>query len=94
MRVHGWSGGTPDLRALGSASRLPPYRASPARNSPTMKSLLREEPALARVRGLAERAQGIARFAQAMTDEVAVRYLTPVPDWTVPLCRKNYRAHG
>ena len=62
----------------------------------TMKGLLREgRGALSRVRALAKAAQSSAgRYAGAMLEERAIRFLPPVPDPDKFLCvGKNYRAH-
>ena len=62
----------------------------------TMKGLLREgRGALSRVRALAKAAQSSAgRYASAMLEERAIRFLPPVPDPDKFLCvGKNYRAH-
>ena len=62
----------------------------------TMKGLLREGgDGLARVRSVLQLAQEQpARFAEAWTDESAIRYLPPVPDLDKFFCvGKNYRAH-
>ena len=62
----------------------------------TMRKLLEGgEAALARVRGVVERAQADPRrFDPAFLDERAIRYLPPVPDLDKFLCvGKNYRAH-
>lgn len=81
----------PRVLDIGSASRI-----AGEQQPGTMKGLLREgDRALARVRKLAERAQAEpALFAEALTDESAIRYLPPVPDLDKFLCvGKNYRAH-
>ncbi len=62
----------------------------------TMKTLLREgRGALSRVQALAKAAQTNAgRFAGAMVEERAIRFLPPVPDADKFLCvGKNYRSH-
>ena len=62
----------------------------------TMKLLLGQgAAAIARLRTLVQRAQAQPeRFAGAMVDESAIRYLPPVPDLDKFLCvGKNYRAH-
>ena len=62
----------------------------------TMKTLLREgRGALSRVQALSKAAQTNAgRFAGAMLEERAIRFLPPVPDADKFLCvGKNYRAH-
>ena len=62
----------------------------------TMKTLLKEgRGALSRVQALAKAAQSDAgRFAGAMGEERAIRFLPPVPDPDKFLCvGKNYRAH-
>src|SRR6202521_5131874 len=62
----------------------------------TMKTLLREgRGALSRVQALSKAAQSNAgRFAGAMVEERAIRFLPPVPDADKFLCvGKNYRAH-
>ena len=62
----------------------------------TMKGLLREgRGALSRVRALAKAAQASAgRYAGAMHEERAIRFLPPVPDPEKFLCvGKNYSAH-
>ena len=62
----------------------------------TMKALLQMgRGALARVQALAKAAQtGAGRFAAAMHEEKAIRFLPPVPDPDKFLCvGKNYRAH-
>ena len=62
----------------------------------SMKALLREgRGALSRVQALSKAAQTSAgRFAGAMSEERAVRFLPPVPDADKFLCvGKNYRAH-
>ena len=61
----------------------------------TMKTLLREgRGALSRVQALAKAAQSNAgRFATAMVEERAIRFLPPIPDPDKFLCvGKNYRA--
>ena len=62
----------------------------------TMKGLLREgRGALSRVQALAKAAQTNAgKYAGAMVEERAIRFLPPVPDPDKFLCvGKNYRAH-
>jgi 2-keto-4-pentenoate hydratase/2-oxohepta-3-ene-1,7-dioic acid hydratase in catechol pathway len=62
----------------------------------TMKTLLGEgRGALSRVKALSKAAQTNAgRFAGAMVEERAIRFLPPVPDADKFLCvGKNYRAH-
>jgi 2-keto-4-pentenoate hydratase/2-oxohepta-3-ene-1,7-dioic acid hydratase in catechol pathway len=62
----------------------------------SMKALLREgRGKLSRVQALAKAAQAQAgRFAGAMFEERAIRFLPPVPDLDKFLCvGKNYRAH-
>ncbi|HSN19754.1 MAG TPA: fumarylacetoacetate hydrolase family protein [Usitatibacter sp.] len=62
----------------------------------SMKALLREgRGALSRVQALARKAQTDAgRFAGALLEERAIRFLPPVPDPDKLLCvGKNYRAH-
>jgi 2-keto-4-pentenoate hydratase/2-oxohepta-3-ene-1,7-dioic acid hydratase in catechol pathway len=62
----------------------------------TMKALLREgRGALSRVQALAKVAQSNAgRFAAALLEERAIRFLPPMPDSDKFLCvGKNYRAH-
>jgi 2-keto-4-pentenoate hydratase/2-oxohepta-3-ene-1,7-dioic acid hydratase in catechol pathway len=62
----------------------------------TMKTLLREgRGALSRVQAMAKAAQvNAGRFATAMVEERAIRFLPPVPDADKFLCvGKNYRAH-
>jgi 2-keto-4-pentenoate hydratase/2-oxohepta-3-ene-1,7-dioic acid hydratase in catechol pathway len=62
----------------------------------SMKGLLREgRGALSRVQALAKAAQSSAgRYAAAMVEERAIRFLPPVPDADKFLCvGKNYRAH-
>ena len=62
----------------------------------TMKGLLREgRGALSRVRALAKAAQSSAgRYAGAMHEERAIRFLPPVPDAGKFLCLgTNYRSH-
>jgi 2-keto-4-pentenoate hydratase/2-oxohepta-3-ene-1,7-dioic acid hydratase in catechol pathway len=62
----------------------------------TMKTLLREgRGAMSRVQALAKAAQSNAgRFASAMVEERAIRFLPPIPDPDKFLCvGKNYRAH-
>jgi len=62
----------------------------------TMKTLLREgRGALSRVQALSKAAQTNAgRFAGAMLEERAIRFLPPIPDADKFLCvGKNYRAH-
>src|SRR5258706_3021859 len=62
----------------------------------TMKTLLQEgRGALSRVKALSKAAQtNSGRFAGAMVEERAIRFLPPVPDADKLLCvGKNYRAH-
>lgn len=62
----------------------------------SMKALLKEgRGALSRVRALAKAAQSNAgRFAAAMHEEGAIRFLPPVPDPDKFLCvGKNYKSH-
>jgi 2-keto-4-pentenoate hydratase/2-oxohepta-3-ene-1,7-dioic acid hydratase in catechol pathway len=62
----------------------------------TMKTLLREgRGALSRVQAMCKAAQvNAGRFATAMVEERAIRFLPPVPDADKFLCvGKNYRAH-
>jgi 2-keto-4-pentenoate hydratase/2-oxohepta-3-ene-1,7-dioic acid hydratase in catechol pathway len=62
----------------------------------TMRALLREgRGAMSRVQALAKAAQSQAgRYAGAMFEERAIRFLPPVPDPDKFLCvGKNYRAH-
>ena len=62
----------------------------------TMKGLLREgRGAISRVQALAKAAQTNAgRYAGAMVEERAIRFLPPVPDPDKFLCvGKNYREH-
>jgi 5-carboxymethyl-2-hydroxymuconate isomerase/acylpyruvate hydrolase len=93
------TGGTPAIGVRLDQRVLDIAAASRIAGEPlpgTMKLLLGEgKPALARVRKLVERAQSeSARFAEAMVDESAIRYLPPVPDLDKFLCvGKNYRAH-
>jgi len=77
---------------IGAASRAAGETAAPE----TMKSLLAGgAAALDRVRKLIAAAQdGPQRFAAALHDERAIRYLPPIPDADKFLCvGKNYRQH-